>query len=120
MARQATRAKRKLKIFYYDGEKKEWDWDKCVALHEKWHAIIESLTDHGYSVIDNVTKVHHFFQGMKSTELEAAFNVIWAQSEKFGKDFNTNVSYLGQMVMKKGYNMQSIHIAKTRSQSVKP
>ena len=49
------------------------------------------------------TKVSHFFQGIKSTEFEAAFNVIWAQQERYGMDFDVTVSYLGQMVMKKAF-----------------
>ena len=50
----------------------------------------------------------------------AEVNVVWAQPERYGMDFNATVSYLGQMVMKKGFSMQSIHIAKIRSQPVKP
>ena len=61
-----------------------------------------------------------FLQEIKSTQLEAAVNVVWAQQEKYGKDFDVTVSYLDHMVMKKSYTMLSIHIAKTRSQSSKP
>ena len=63
-----------------------WDWDKDAALHKEQHAIIESLTDYHYSGMGNSTKVCHFLQGMKSTELEAAVNVVWAQPEKYGMD----------------------------------
>ena len=52
--------------------------------------------------------------------MEAVVNVVWAQPEKCGKDFSMTASYLGQMVTKKGYTMQSILIAKTRSQPAKP
>ena len=68
--------------------------------------------------MDDVTKV--FLQGVKSTELEAAVNLVQAKQDKCGKDFDVTVTYLGQMIMKKFYIMQSINIAKTRSQPLKP
>ena len=34
-----------------------------------------SLTDYGYSGMDNGIKIYHFLQGIKSTELVAAVNV---------------------------------------------
>ena len=78
------------------------------------------LANHGYSGINDGTKVCHFLQRIKCTELEAAVNVVQTQPEKYGKDFGATVSYLGLMIMKEGYNMQLIHIAKTRSQPAKP
>ena len=100
------------------GEKKWWDWDKYVTLHKEQHAIIESITDYGYSGMDNGTKVCHFLQGIKSTELVAAVNVVWAQPEMYGMDLSTTMSFLGQMVTKKVLTMQSVHTRKTRSQLV--
>ena len=73
---------------------------------------MKSLVDHGYSGIDDGTKVHHFLEGIKSTELEAAANVVWANQRR--KDFDVTVPYLGQMVTMKGYDMQFICISKTR------
>ena len=72
VARQAADAERKLQTSDNDGEKKGWDMDKYVALHKEQHAIINSLTDHGYSGMDDGTKVHHFLQGIKSTEFNTA------------------------------------------------
>ena len=79
MARQATEAERKLQTSHYDGDRKTWDWGKYVALPKKQHAIMEGLTDYGYKGMDNGTKVSHFLQGIKNTELELAVNVILAQ-----------------------------------------
>ena len=69
---------------------------------------MESFTDYGYSGMDNGTKVCHFLQGIKSPELETVVNVVCAQQGKYGTDFDTVVSYLGQMIMKKGLIMQSV------------
>ena len=60
---------------------------------------MESLAYHGYRGIDNGTKVHHF--GLKP--------------EKCCKDVDATVYYIGRMVMKKGYDMKSINIAKIES-----
>ena len=67
-----------------------------------------SLVDYCYSEMDDGTEISHFLQGIKSTELEAAIIVVWAQPEKYGKSSDATWSNFGQMVMKKGYPMQSI------------
>ena len=77
---------------------------------------MESLADHGYSDIDFGIKVGPFLQGIKSTESEAAVNVVQAQPEESGEDFDGTMPYLGQMVTHNCYNMHSVHIAKTGSQ----
>ena len=75
---------------------------------------MESLTDYGYSCMNNGTNVRHCLQCIKSTELEVAVNVFQAQPEKYGTEFDVNVSYVGKMVTKK-----SLHIAKTGSQPMR-
>ena len=65
-----------------------------VILHKEQHAIMESITDYGNSGMDNGTKVHHFLQGIKCTELEAAVNVVQTQPEKYGTDFDATISGL--------------------------
>ena len=78
-----------------DGEIKTWDWDKYVALHKEQHAIMESLADNGYSGVNNGTEICHFLQGIKSTELEAAVNVVCAQPKKYLTDSDATMSFLG-------------------------
>ena len=119
VARQTTEAERKLQTSHYDYERKGWDWDKYITLHKEQHTIMESLTYYDYSRMNNVTKVCHFLQGIKSTKLEAVVNVLWVQPEKYGTDFDATVSYLSQMVMKKRPSIQSVCITKTRSQPIK-
>ena len=41
---------------------------------------MESLVDDVYNGIDDVTKVCHLIQGIKSTELEAVVNIVQAMS----------------------------------------
>ena len=52
--------------------------------------------------------------------MEAVVNVVWAQPEKYGMDFDTTLFYLGQMVTKKSLAIQSVCIAKIISQPVRP
>ena len=90
----------KLQSYHYDDERKAWDWNKYITLHKEQHDIIESLTDYGYSGMDDGTKVCPFLQGNKNTELEAAVNVVQAQLETYCTDFHAMVLYLGQIVTK--------------------
>ena len=101
VVRQSADAEGKLQKTYYDGERKTWDWDKYFALHKEQHAIMESLTDYGYSGMDYGTKVCHFLQGVKSSELDAAVNVFCTQPEKYGTGFVATMSYLSQMIATK-------------------
>ena len=88
MARQATEVERKLQTSNYDSERKGWDLDEYIALHKEQHAIMKSLTEFGYM------EWNHFLQGIKSTELEAVVNVVWAQPEKNGTDIAKTRSQL--------------------------
>ena len=63
---------------------------------------MESLIDYGFSGMDNGTKFNHFLQGIKNNKLKAGVNVVWAQPEKYGTNFDATISYLDQKVMKKG------------------
>ena len=91
VARYAAEAERKLQTSRYDGEREGWDLDKYVALNKEQHAIIESLTDYGYSGMNNGTKVHHFLQSIKSIELEVTVNIVWAQPENYSTNFDATV-----------------------------
>ena len=53
VARHAADAETKLYDSHCHGERKTWDWDKYIALHKEQHAIMESLTDYGYSGMGN-------------------------------------------------------------------
>ena len=81
---------------------------------------MESLRDYGYSGMDDGIKVYHFLQGFKSTEFEAAINVVWSKQRIIKTDFDATISYLSQMITKKGASIQSVHISITRSQPGKP
>ena len=120
VAKQATEAERKLQDSQYDGENKGSNKDKYVALNKKQHTNMARPADPGLSGLANDTKGFCSLQGISSTKLEAAVNVIWAQPERYCKAFDATMSYLDQMVTKKSNNLQSVHIAMTGSQPTKP
>ena len=84
VAKHVAETERKLQTCHYDGERNGWDWEKYVTLHKEQHAIMKSLTYNSYSDMDSGTKIHCFLGDIKSTELEAVVNVVWAQPEKYG------------------------------------
>ena len=81
---------------------------------------MKSLTDYGYSDMDNGTKVFHFLQGIKSPELEATENDVCIQPRRYGTDFDDTMSYLGQTVTEMGLIMQSVCIVKNGNKLVMP
>ena len=96
---------------------KPWWWEEKMGLWQvccTTQKIVHSNGGHCWlwlSDIDECTEVCHFFQGIKSSELEMAINVNKAQLEESGYNFDALVSYLGFMVMKKSNNLQSVHMA---------
>ena len=58
-----------------------WDWDKDITLHKEQNTTVESLTDYGYSGMNKGTKIRHFLQGIKSTELDAA-SILFGSNQK--------------------------------------
>ena len=120
VARQVAVAEGKLQNSHDNSKRKTWHWDKYVALHKEQHAIMESQTNYGYSGMNNGTKVCHFLQSIKSPQLDVVVNDVCAHSEKYGTDFDATMSYLGQMVAKKGLIMQSVWFEKTGNQLVRP
>jgi hypothetical protein len=65
----ASEAEAKLGSVTYTGERKKWTWEKYVQIHAEQHAVINVLTDYGYSVIDNGTKVRKLMVGIKTDAL---------------------------------------------------
>ena len=87
VARHATEAEKKQQNSQCDGEKKEWDWGKYVALYKEQHTTMKSLEAHGHSAIDEGTKDHHFLK--ESEELS------WRQqSMLFGSNQKSMVRIL--------------------------
>ena len=62
-------AEDKLKDTSYSGEKCQWKFEKYVKTHVDQHAILTGLVEHGYSGIDDRSKVRHLTAGIKTKVL---------------------------------------------------
>jgi hypothetical protein len=63
-------AEAKLGSVSYTGERKKWNWEKYVQIHAEQHAVLNGLTDYGYSSIDNGTNARKLMAGIKTDALD--------------------------------------------------
>ena len=54
----------------YHGEKKNWNFEKYQAAHLEQHNISMGMKVHGYSGIDDLSKVRYLIDGIKNYKLE--------------------------------------------------
>ena len=66
----STSLTRTLQNLDYNGEKKNWNFDKYQAYHLEQNNISVGLEGHGYSGIDDHDKVRYFINGIKNDNLE--------------------------------------------------
>jgi hypothetical protein len=74
----ASEAGAKLGSVSYIGERKKWTWEKYVQIHPEQHAVLNGLTDYGYSGIYNVTKVRKLMTGIKTDALDTVKAAVLA------------------------------------------
>ena len=65
----AAGAKKKLAQCNYTGEKINCTFEKYATLHKYQHNILESLKEHGYTGIEQQSKVRYLSEGAKTTSL---------------------------------------------------
>ena len=59
MDHMATGAEKNLSQWSYTGETRYWNFEKYASLHKEQHNILESLNKHGYTGIDQKSKVRY-------------------------------------------------------------
>lgn len=74
----ANAAERKLQRTTYIGEKKRWNWEKYTKVHADQHQILNDLVEHGYSGIDERSKVRHLIDGIKTPKLDSVKTQVMA------------------------------------------
>ena len=62
---------KRLQIMAYNGEKKRYTFENYVWIHVDQHAILNGLVEHGYSGIDDCSKVRHLIEVIKTRELDS-------------------------------------------------
>jgi hypothetical protein len=50
----------------YRGKQKNWDWSGYTNAHIKQHTIAKNLIEHGYSGLDERSKVRHLLAGIRT------------------------------------------------------
>ena len=90
----ASEAEMALQMGIYDGEKKAWNWEKCVTQHVKYHIILGNLMECGYQGLDPGSKVRYLYNGIRCDKLSTAVMTVRAHPDKYEKDFNAVVTFL--------------------------
>lgn len=67
----ASNCEKKLAGASYRGETRGWTFEKYATLHKEQHNIIEGLMEHGYTGIDNRSKVRYLSDGIKTSSLDS-------------------------------------------------
>jgi hypothetical protein len=75
----------------YNGEKRNWTFEKYVTVHKEQHHILTSLEQHGYKGIDDHSKVSFLIDGVKTTWLDTVKATILS-SHEYHADFDKCVT----------------------------
>lgn len=77
----AGRAERRLRDASYSGERRRWNFEKYVRCHIDQHAVLEGLVEHGYTGIDDRSKVRYLMDGIKTDKLDAVKTTVIADPQ---------------------------------------
>ena len=66
----AAGTEKKLTQCTYTGEKRNWTFKKYATFRKEQHNILESLKEHGYTGIDQQSKIRYLSEGIKTTGLD--------------------------------------------------
>ena len=100
----SSNAEAKLKGTSYYREKRWWNFEKYAKMHVDQHVILTVLVEHGYSGIDDRSKVRHLMAGIKTKVLDPVKTQIMARAAlrndfdicvNLYKDFNEQSDDLG-------------------------
>ncbi len=82
----AGEAENVLKTAKYDGEKRQWNFEKYTLTHLCQHLILEALMAHGFVGINPGSKVRFLIAGIRCSTLDAVKTRI-CSDESLQKDF---------------------------------
>ena len=95
----ASQAERKLQHTSYTNEGRRWNFEKYVRVHVEQHQILTELKDHGYSGIDERSKVRYLLEGINTTALDTVKTQILSSADlrnDFGAAVNLFQDFLKQ------------------------
>jgi hypothetical protein len=78
----ANKMEARLASLIYRGEQKNWDWSQYTDAHIKQHTIAKNLMEHGYSGLDERSKVHHLLTGIQDNVVQPVVCQVLATREE--------------------------------------
>ena len=89
----AAKAQRALEDYKYRGEGRHHNFDSYIRHQTEQHIILNSLTRHGYSGIDERTKVRHLLDNIDTAALNAPVENVSANQDLLG-DYDAAAGYI--------------------------
>ena len=88
---QASASEKGLDLARWSGDTKRYTFNDYVTIHLNHHSVLNDLTSHGHSGIDERSKVRHLLKGIKTFKLDAVKTTILA-SDALRSDFGCCVT----------------------------
>jgi len=114
----AAAAELKLETAKYTGEKKRYNFESYVRLHKDQHQILSDLTQHGYSGIDDRSKVRHLMAGIRVSALDTVKSRILSDST-LRSDFDQSVTLYQDFIKQMKVTEPIMNILKVQIDSKK-
>jgi hypothetical protein len=88
----------------------QWTWKKYVQIHAEQHAVLNGLTDYGYSGIDNGTKVRTLMGGIKTDDLDTVKAAVMT-SPALRTNYPHVVTLYGDFIKQQKIESSSINVS---------
>jgi hypothetical protein len=108
----STMAENRMKTTLYHGEKRRWNFECYVKVHIDQHAILQGLVAHGYSGIDERSKVRHLVNGIKTPAIDPVKTRIMSDAA-LRNDFEACVNLFQDSIHQSGAALKNddVHVA---------
>ena len=84
----------KLQSFRYEGDRKNFNFDKYVTLHVEQHNLYSDLTEYGVKPLDESLKILWFLDGIKCVSLDAVKASIFTNKDKYSQFDSVKDAYV--------------------------
>jgi hypothetical protein len=106
----ASEAEVKLGSVSYTGERKKWTWEKYVQIHAEQHAVLNGLTDYGYSGIDNGTKIRKRMADINTDALDTVKAAV-LESPALRTNYPDVVPLYGYLIKQHKIESESMNVS---------
>jgi hypothetical protein len=110
-------AEGKLNNTTYQGEKRQFNFERYVQIHKEQHTALDGLSQHGYAPMDERTKVRLLLAGIRTNELDSVKAQVWANAG-LCSDFSECVELFKTLIHQATTNAtRSVNISAANSRS---